>query len=226
MSVTISSADLTAALQATVPFVADDTLPTLNAVRIDAADRTFTATATDRYTVAHARKRAVGDLPPTLIPRVSALRIIDFLREQPGSDLITVSVEGPGVAFEAAADVHRAATIELGFFPDAALAETVAAAGTRETSSLTGPIGLNPKLLARITDVVARVCPEDMLRLYFTGPEQAVRVEVSDWLLILVMPVRTGGTIRAGSPRVGGPNIPFGLTAQATPAVAETPVAS
>jgi hypothetical protein len=184
MSVTISSADLSAALKAALPFVADDTLPTLNAVRIEAAGRTFTATATDRYAVAHARKHAVGDLPPTLISQTDVNATINFLHDLAGSDLITVSA-----------------------------AQTVAAAGTRETSSLTGPIGLNPKLLARITDVVTAVCPDDMLRLYFTGPEQPVRVEVSDWLLILVMPVRTGGVIRSDAPRLDGPNIPFGLTA-------------
>jgi hypothetical protein len=220
MPVTISSADLSAALKAVRPFVANDTLPTLNAVRIEAEGRTFTATATDRYTVAHARKRAVGDLPPTLIPRVSVLRTIDFLREQAGSDLITVSVGGPGVAFEAATDMHRAATIDLGFFPHAQLAEVAAAAGTRETSSLTGPIGLNPRLLARVTTVAAEVCPADMLRLYFTDPAQAVRIEVSDWLLILIMLVHPAGVLQDGSrARMDMPNVPFGLSAQ--PSAAE-----
>lgn len=217
MTVTISAADLTAALQAVLPFVDDDTLPTLNAVRIEAGDRTFTATATDRSTLAHARKRAVGTLPPMLLPQAVVAGILGFLRDQAGSDLITITAAEGGVAFEGPSETHPATTIDGAIFPEAGLSKAVADAGTRGTSALTGPVGLDPKRLTRIAEVAAAACPEDALRLYFTGPEKQVRVEVSDWLLFLLMPVRPGRFHQGnGHHRVVDiPNVRYGLPADA-----------
>jgi hypothetical protein len=191
-TVTIAASELHALLAATIPFASrDDTLPTICAVRIEAGNGVATATATDRYSLGHARKKADGELPPVLLPVGQAERLATEVKGRQGEQLVELRF--------APSHLGDAITVHLGdmdwritqapgadHYPD--LTPILDPSGY-ESVGIDGVVRLAPRLLARVYDAVGALDSEPA-RLYFRGDDKPLRAEVGDWFAALLMPVR------------------------------------
>lgn len=210
---TTSVSDLIRALTATVRFTDRDSYPGLACVRIEAGSGTLVATGSNRYVAAHGRIKATGELPATFVPAEHISTVLGALNGVRDRDRITgnrtlvevavvdgamrITADGATLTVPARRDV---------VWPDAVDA-AFASGATRDNSALDGPITLDPKWLHQIHAVTDNVLEEPAV-LSFGGPRGMIRVEVGDWFVAMVMPMRS---LPSSKP------VPFGVPAKVAP---------
>ncbi len=195
-------------LTAVTPF-AEQQPGVFDSVRIEAGGGVLTATATNRYVVAHARGPATGNLLAANLHTYHAKALVDALGAfvDPGTPAfaphadVTLTV-GDG-RFEvtvgrlsARVDVHGYAN-----WPADVIVGAYESAPTQDTSALQGAVLLDLDILAKIRDIRTSSSPA---RFSFGKPDGPVRVEIEDWFTAVVMPMKAthgeGPTIRYGLP--------------------------
>lgn len=213
---TVTGSDLVTVLWAAMPFAGrDDTLPALSCIRMEARDKAITATATDRYTIGHARASATGGLArPVLISRRDAKNIIRVLRRSRDDeriDLVEVTVTQadshiqPKVTFATNAvsvtvDDHSR-TFQ---YPD--LKTIMDALATAGTASLDGMVAVDPRHFRALLKVQRLAGAGHPCRFYFGGARKPVRVEFGDWFVGAIMPTKISDQYLSATG-----NVPFGF---------------
>lgn len=190
----------------------DEDHPAFLTLNLEARNGRLTVVATDRYTLVHASRACQGELNTTL-PAAGTRRMLADLDvlcraddgyRAPGADeVVTLTADADG-------QVTLASTIGLVGCPKAGGAAGLPAAVTKliETGgwekTLAGPLAIMPGMLARLQQITATVGPVPA-RLYIRGAQVPVRVEIEDWMIVLLMPVKLPTDTPAG------PQIPVGL---------------
>lgn len=205
MTVTITAADLVRTIDNVLPFTnRDETLPMLCAVFLETADGKLTATATDRYTLGHARADCTGSLPKegVLIRRADAMlitRLFRPARRRAGHSLmaqVSLTLEPAKGGDNKILRVATADTLglvrELGIGISTMDVQFVGYRGLinkLESPAENQPVGLNPQYLARFARVAAEYSGEP-LRFFSGGPASGSIIEIGENFLGLIMAVR------------------------------------
>lgn len=202
--VTVASCDLRRVLRDALPFTGDD--PPLDTVCLEAVAGTFSATATDRYTLGHSRAACTGEFGQrAVITRHTARAIKRMLPCGPtphaAGQKVTLTLDGNALRLRTETGDSRSATtllvpLSLTTFPD------YPAILTKSTDDTPGrPLGLTPHFLARFAKIGARY--GSPLCVFTHDPTSPVFVEVGDTFVGVIMPVRlpdnlTGLTVPIG----------------------------
>jgi hypothetical protein len=201
--------DLINILAIVKPFTDGYSHPILGTVRIEAGGGIITATATNRAVAAHARAKATGALPPTHLRTKNVAGMIDALKpfvdadlnvylDADGDSLVELAVEDGKFEItvgriRAKVDVHASA-----HWPD--MGAIFAGAPVPEGSLLHGPVTVSLEWCAKLQELQSQNAP---VRLSFDGPGRPIRVEMGDWFVALIMPMKA---------KVADyPTVPFGL---------------
>lgn len=198
-SIVIKADALARTLGNALPFAANpkEGMPMLSAVRIEARDGVFTATATDRYVLGHARCTAeestepeeYGTLPAVSIPVDGVKRIIAALRGQRDYYVCFghVAAEDDDEAGEVTlhGDMGKLTVpTEPGEFP-----RFVSLFPAEYRVELAGEAGYNPAFMARFGKVKAdKGTP--MRIVHAVSPTKPIVIEIGDAFVGLIMPVR------------------------------------
>jgi hypothetical protein len=220
-SVTVASCDLRRVLRDTLPFSGREA--PLDVVCLEAVAGTFSATATDRYTLGHARTACRGEFGrPVVISRKDAARIKRVLPCGPvphragDETTLTVGTDGLYVRVSAGSPGELgflAATAEIESevtFPDYAV---IVPKVTGDPAS--EPFGLSPSLLARFAKIADRAGYP--LRFHVHDPLSRILVEVGDDFTGVIMPVKIPD-------KPAEPTVPLGHPAPAPSVVVDDAV--
>ncbi|MFI2667890.1 hypothetical protein [Micromonospora carbonacea] len=197
-SVTISTSNLAQALRAVTPFASRDvTLPGLCVVQLQAAPGILTATATDRYSIGHARQAATGALSrPRYLHRRDAKNLRDELDaymedRESGLDPVTITEHDDYLRVTFDPVTMHCVEPDAGKFPDVgAVLATLPVVAAAE--GLHAPVSLSHRVLRPLLKA-AEADPYNPPRLLFDGPRKPVRVEIGDWFIGAIMPVKLRG---------------------------------
>jgi hypothetical protein len=200
ITIATTAADLAAVLGTTIPFAAEVGygIPSLEAVQITAGEGLLVGVATNRYTIGYARKSAVAKQPARFLLGVSQARAVrntltTLMKErETGSFMVEIDITGDGPKrsigfhFEPFAMVFDECG-GAGSFPDLAklIGEQVQPGATPEP----GPVGLSPASIKPFLKV-AKWAEHHPLRWSFGSEMKPARVELDDWFVGLIMPVR------------------------------------
>lgn len=197
-TVTITTGGLAQALGAVIPFASrDETLPAVGAVQLHCLGDTLTATATDRYVIGHARQDATGTFDG---PRFLHWRDAQALRKaisrhiafvESAADLVTITVEDGATNF-AFGRTRLAVTEPNGVKSAPDLGPIMAKLPTNDGVSLQQPIGLSRRVLRPLLKA-AKWDPYNPMRWLPEDPGKPIRVEIGDWFVAAVMPVKLRG---------------------------------
>lgn len=183
-TLSISASTFVELLNRAIPFAGrDDTLPVLMAVELECiGDGWLTASATDRYRLAHARAKVADDVEPFkfLLSLKDAERIVKLFK--PSLDFAVslrvdkteAVVSGPSLALTC--QPVSGVSVKYRSFVVAA----------QSAASEPGPFGVNMKFVADFAKVVR---PTEGIRVTPTLPNKAVLFETTDFVGLL-MPVR------------------------------------
>ncbi|WP_432050276.1 hypothetical protein [Verrucosispora sp. NA02020] len=195
---TVTTSSLATALAAAVPFASRDvTLPAVCAVQLHCGSGVLTATATDRYTIGHARQEATGNLTrPWILHRCDARALRKAISQhmadkRHGTDLATLTEHDDNLV------VRFGNTTLLLTEPEGAssapdLGAILGKLPTGDGLNLTVPIGLSRRVLRPLLKV-AKWAPLDPMRWTIAEPGKPIRVEIGDWFVAAVMPVSLRG---------------------------------
>lgn len=198
-TVVVKASDLTVVLGSTIPFAAhpEGGLPSIAAVQLHAGGDVLTATATDRYCLAYARTAAESSEPVRFVVHVEDAKRLrarlseSMKRRESGSFLVVISIDDRDkrtmtVDFEP----YSFAFIEA---PTSGAPDLVSVLEKNridpETTPAAGPIGISGTTLRPFVKAAKWAYLQPM-RWTHAGPEKPVVVEISDWFLGLIMPVR------------------------------------
>ena len=207
---TTTIGDLYRIVEAVLPFVEGDHIPAINCVRLEVGGGVLAATATNRVILAHARGVARGVLPAVYLRPGNAQGLLDALRPFLNPDLdmylnvnvasdLTLYVDGDWLVVEAGSVRISPRLADVDGWPDM---HKVFANSVELEPVLNGPILVDPRQIRALPDMGSTP-----YRLTFAGQFAPIRVEVGDWFVALVMPIK---------PRNGEPtaeHVPFGLPA-------------
>lgn len=202
MTITIAAtaADVAAVLAGTIPFAAElgYGIPGLEAVQLTAGENLLVGCATNRYTIGYARKPAVAKQPARFLLGVSQARAVrDTLaglmqERETGEFLVEIEITGQPSKRSIGFDFkpYTMAFDEVSGsdnFPNLAriLNEQVQPGATPGP----GPVGLNPAAIKPFLKV-AKWAKNHPLRWSFGNEMKPARVELDDWFVGLIMPVR------------------------------------
>lgn len=187
-------------LGATAPFAAavGYGLPAIEAVQLAAGNGLLTAAATNRYVIGYARRRTQTDTPVQFLLNVShadAIRkaLARSLKER-GRDfpvLLFVSVEGSRRCISVDFEPHMMRFEEChgaSSAPD--LKKIIDEAVQPGATPAPGPVGLNPSAFKPLIKAAKYVDEGTPMRWSFGDEMKPARVELDDWFIGLVMPVR------------------------------------
>lgn len=196
MPLTVTARELDTACRAVLPFTdRDECVLVTSLIRVEARGGTFTATATDRYVVGHAHGVTIdGVLPATLLDGwvlKQALRTIRHAHGRHTLGDVTVTI---GLEETPATDTSPAGTVAALTTDRIRYAVTVVECGWPDLgplfatpmTGLTGPIGINPRVLAPF--LRAQKILGELMRLRFGGETAPVRIEIGDRFVGLLMP--------------------------------------
>jgi hypothetical protein len=210
----ITSGALINLLTAVAPFADPEADPErlgiLRQIHLQAGNGVATATATNQFVLGHARQPCAGRLPQALLPAVAVPRIIAILRDCPAGQLVEVVVTAERITVRTP-DAELRFDQGAGVFQD--LTGMLDPAGYAEVG-LAGVPAFQPRYLAKVHDAVTALGYGDRpARLYFRGLHTPLRIEVEDWFVALLMPIKTREAETA-------PQVPFALpdTPQPLPA--------
>lgn len=213
--VTVASCDLRRVLRDALPFTGDD--PPLDTVCLEAVAGTFSATATDRYTLGHSRAACTGEFGQrAVITRHTARAIKRMLPCGPtphaAGQKVTLTLDGNALRLRTGTDDSRSTASLLGplsltTFPDY---PTILKKFTDNEPGR--PLGFTPRFLARFAKVAERY--EASLRIFTHDPTSPVLVEAGDTFVGVIMPVKLPGTVT-------GPSVPIGHPAPADESVVD-----
>jgi hypothetical protein len=216
--VTVASCDLRRVLRDVLPFTGRDENVALDSVCLEASGGTFSATATDRYTLGHSRATCTGEFGQrAVITRHAARAIKRMLPCGPTphafDQKVALSVEGNALRLrtgtaDSRSELNLLVPLSLVTFPE------YTAILTKFTDDTPGrPLGFTPHFLARFAKIGERY--ERPLRVFTHDPTSPVFVEVGDTFVGVTMPVRLPESLT-------GPTVPIGHAA-AVPAPVEVP---
>lgn len=181
-------------LVATIPAASKDgTLPGICVVHLHAGRNVLLATATDRYVAAHARCGAVDDLEPTVVQLADAKFIADWLRRLHAETEISLARDGDHLVVTDGILTLRLGTEDLGW---PAKSMTSIFAGTRAKATSAGKpnppgrLDLGRERLASLNRVLSATPRGSTTRWRMGDGLSPVLVDVDDWLLVAVMPMR------------------------------------
>lgn len=202
---TTSVEHLSDILEAVTPFMTEYDHPVFETVRVEAGRGVITATASNRYAVAHARGEASGTLTALHIDRHGVAELA-YALEAVGEEhrLVSIYLGAAGQVTFAGWGSHVTVPVHAGDGWPAGLSALFAATGT--AGAPTGQVCVNPQHIAAMAPLRERRGGRHALRLSFTGSDKPVRAEIGDWFTALIMP------LVGGSPRA---TVPFGLPAVA-----------
>jgi hypothetical protein len=234
---TVPGMRLARIIQDVLPFAADgqgvDDLSQLRGVLLEAQGGTLTATATDRYSLAHSRGECEGSLPGRLLIRRSEARLLaETFRSSRAPVAIYVTDAGPVKVVRFAGKSIGDVTPDgedpdsYGYGPEVGELVDVTVRTMREPfptydtlfndgekpSGVSQAIGVNPKLLTRCSAAVDGRDVTSEMRVYTYGdPNRQIRVEVGDDFAAVIMPIKLGPN-RYGGPVDGHlvPVVPIG----------------
>lgn len=182
--------------------------PALTSIRLEAGNGRLVGMATDQYVLGHASKPAAGSADPAILSAAGARRMLAELATTQRYEVVTLHLTGDLIALQTA-DAYIGSPPAV--IPDnirgypGKLTELLTVDGYDQIG-LSGLVAFAPRLLAAVA-AATKTSGEPACRLYFRAAEAPLRVEVADWLVLLLMPFRTGGT----SPMPQTPNIAVGL---------------
>lgn len=200
LTIHTTAADLRRVLGATAPFAAPTGygLPSLEAVQLAAGGGVLAAVATDRYVVGYARAAAQTETPCRFLLQVDhadAIRkaLTNGLKERERDFPVTATISDEGrdrqiaFAFEpywmTFNEAAGAASV-----PD--LKEIIDEQVQPGASPAAGPVGINPRALKPFLKAAKYVDECQPLRWSFGDAMKPARVEIEEWFVGLVMPVR------------------------------------
>lgn len=211
---TVTTGNLRTLLAAAIPFTDSmSSHPILECVRIEAAGGTICATATDRYTAGHVRQQATGTLAPAYLRHDDVTYLIGWLKAREEftngdtTELAELSHDENGRLKVAVGD-HAARPRSQTFETWPNLGPLFDVTGTAPD----GPVGLSMFVLDKLTTALTAVGRDKPARWTVGGPTSAVRVEVEDWFVAIVMPVHAG----KGKSWADKGRVPYGLPAEAS----------
>ncbi len=209
-TITMAAADLAAALGTTVPFAAEVGygIPSLEAVQLTAGAGLIVAVATNRYVIGYARKPATVEHPTRFLLGVSQARAIRntltaaMQERETGQFEVAVVVSGEGRQRRIGFHFEPySMTFEecdgSGSFPNLTklINDQVKPGATPEP----GPVGLNPAAIKPFLKA-AKWAKHHPLRWSFGDAMKPARVELEDWFVGLIMPVRLSDVERPVDP--------------------------
>jgi len=163
----------------------DSTLPTLNAVNIEAGEGKIIARATDRYRLIKGEVVGEGDLSSSLIPLLDIKRVITLIKEEKWEREVQLSRVGDMLSV-----TYNSNTLTIllcsGTFPpsDHLFPDT-------SNPSPIGEVMLNPALLADYGKIAGK---KEGIKLIFSGAGKPITVQLPEnknikWSA-LIMPMR------------------------------------
>jgi hypothetical protein len=199
-TITITAADLAAVLGTTVPFAGavGYGLPSLEAVQLSAGNGLLVGAATNRYVIGYARQPATAARPVRFLLGVSQARAVrntlmaamDERETGQFEVAIVITDEAPkrsaGFYFEPYTMTFEE-TVGAGSFPD--LGKILGEQVQPGTKPEPGPVGLNPTAIKPFIKA-AKWAKDQPLRWSFGDAMKPARVEIDDWFVGLIMPVR------------------------------------
>lgn len=190
----------------------DDDFDTLTHVRLESTPGRLAGTATDQFVLGRAYKSARGTLAgPVMLPAAAGRRFLADLADVDRAETVYLNQSGTGAGAGNRLVLQTTRGLVGCYLPDpppaypAGLAELLSADGYDEIG-LTGMVAFAPRMLA-VVHAATEAAGEHEARLYFRSPTKPLRVEISDWLVILIMPM--GSTDRRPLP--ARPSIPYAL---------------
>jgi hypothetical protein len=182
--------------------------PALTSVRLQAGNGRLAGLSTDQYALGHASKPAVGTAEATLVPADAVRRMIGELADADRYELVRLQLHTDRIELRVKDATLGFAPVvipsSLGGYPSR-LVELLDVGGY-EQIGVSGVVAFSPHNLARIA-AATKTAGEHVVRCYFRAAEAPLRVEAGDWLVMLLMPYRTGGRY----PMPQSPAIPVGL---------------
>lgn len=211
MTATITAGTLRTLLAAAIPFTADsDGYPVLNAIRLEVGGGIACTSATDRYALGHVRKEATGSLNPVYLERDDAEGLVEWLDHYiavgHSADLTELVLDDGDLFVNVAGHTWQVPSQNVGAWPDMGAILDSAPRGEAGAA----PIGLGAKNLAHLLEAVdALGRSQEPMRWHVGAPKSAIRVEVGDFFVALLMPVAAKN--RDGVTLADLPRIPYGL---------------
>ncbi|WP_329013108.1 hypothetical protein OG271_03815 [Micromonospora rifamycinica] len=195
--ITTTTGSLAKILGAVTPFVSRDvTLPALNCVQLRAADGVLAASGTDRYVIGHARQPATGQpTGPLHLARWDAKRLrrelTAFIEDrETAADEATITQGGEFLTVTFRGVTMHLRQAEGKNYPD--LEKILSALPTHDAEGLHAPVGLTHRVIRPLLKA-AELDPFSSPRWTFDGPRKPVRVEIGDWFIAVLMPVKLQG---------------------------------
>lgn len=169
--------------------------PALTSIRLEAGNGRLVGIATDQHVLGHASKPAAGSADPVTLAAAGARRMLAELATVERYEIVTLHLAGDLIALQTAAAYIGSPPVviaeRLAGYP-AKLADLLDVDGYDQIG-LSGLVAFSPRLLATVA-AATKTAGDHVCRLYFRAAEAPLRVEVGDWLVLLLMPYRTGGT--------------------------------
>jgi len=212
--VAIASSELRRVLRDTLPFVGHD--DPLNVVCLEAVGDVLTSTATDRYTLAHARAECDGEFDRRIVINSKHAAIIKRLlpRATPYTATEKTSLIDDGTALTVRIAVGSVGEVSMRFATSAITFPDYPSILTKVADGSTGrPFGLTPAFLARFAKIADRSGVP--LRFFVHNSLSRIFVEVGGDFIGVIMPVKLGDDPTEPTVIIGHP-APAARTAQST----------
>lgn len=194
-TVTVKAEVLVRTLSNVVPFAdtGRDAYAAISVVHVEAGNGVITATATDRFTMGHARGEANGAMGGTSIRLPDVKRILDTLKGAAKADayaILTLSGETPETqTLTVACDVLGTSVTVAPEFE--AFPRYRRLFPTEHEVNLTVSAAFNAAYMARFAKVkVDRGVP---MRIVHASPQKPMVVEIGDSFVGIIMPVKNAG---------------------------------
>jgi len=163
----------------------DSSLPTLNAVNIEAGEGKIIARATDRYRLIKGEVAGEGDLSSSLIPLLDIKRVITLIKEEKWEREVQLSRVGDLLSVTYNSNTLTILLCSGTFPPSDHLFPDIS------NPSPIGEVMLNPALLADYGKIAGK---KEGIKLIFSGAGKAITVELPEnknikWSA-LIMPMR------------------------------------
>jgi hypothetical protein len=203
--VTTTTANLATILGATLPFAGHDwDHPGLYGVRLDAANGIITATATNRYVLGHARKPASGDLPRGVFLDAPSARLVRktvsraMKARQRSDDAVTITAtfdgDSPARVVVDFLDITIRLTEGQPIKHLTNLDSLLAMVPGPDQKALSAPFAVAPYAIEPLIEAAkwgSTGARNEPLRWSFVDPHKPARVEIEDWFVAAVMPIKT-----------------------------------
>lgn len=183
----------------------DSEHPVLTTARLEAGNGRLIGVATDQYILAHTRTPARGTAAQTYVPAAGVRRMLAELAGVDRDAEVHLQLEGERIGLQTPQGFLGVYPTKLDRPYPATLTSLLSTDGYDQVG-LTGVVGFQPRLLARI-HAATDTAGERSARFYFRSPTLPLRVEVGDWLVMLVMPIAPRKTAEYPP----APAIPAGL---------------